>query len=569
MGGLRDVGVAAFVMVFTNGCGLVVGCNDDDPLPMLDGGGLDAPGSDAPGSDAPGIDAPGQDAPGTDAPGQDAPGQDAPGQDAPMGDVGADAPMAPDVGIPPTCGDRLIEAPEECDDGNTRDGDGCDRNCRREPSPTCGDGTVDYGSGEECDDGNRRGGDGCDGACRVEATAACGDGMLDLDVDEQCDDGNTLPGDGCSPTCRFEPVGMFCGDGGIDPGEVCDDSNLMNGDDCNPTCNLTNTTTAFVGDGTAGSRDGVGTRARVGGFGSLATDTQYLWYGDSASRTLRRIEIATATVTTVAGNGVAAQVDNRNGSMASFQSLEAITTDGSTVWVASNAQLRAVQATAPFGVGTVAGGPRCMMASCYRDGVGTAATFDDIRGATYYGGFVWVLDSNAAVLRRFDPSTNTVLTVAGQAYARGAVDGVGTAARFVSPRYIASDAGGMLYIADTNGATIRAYNTSTGEVTTFAGNGTQAYVDGVGTAARIHRPRGMTSDGTSIYWVEFNQHTIRQGVLATREVSTAIGAPGANAYREGVGSAARLAGPFAIAFHWPSNSLFVLDGGNARIRRIR
>jgi protein TonB len=34
------------------------------------------------------------------------------------------------------CGNGAVEAGEDCDDGNTRDGDGCTAACRREPQPT-------------------------------------------------------------------------------------------------------------------------------------------------------------------------------------------------------------------------------------------------------------------------------------------------------------------------------------------------------------------------------------------------------------------------------------------------
>jgi hypothetical protein len=138
---------------------------------------------------------------------------------------------------------------------------------------------------------------------------------------------------------------------------------------------------------------------------------------------------------------------------------------------------------------------------------------------------------------------------------------------------MASDNSGMLYVADTNGYTIRAFNTMTDEVTTFAGDGTVGYADGTGTAALVHRPRGMTSDGTSVYWVEFNQHTIRQGILANQRVSTLAGThcggtdPCAGGYASDVGTAALFDGPFAIVFHYPSNSLYVVDSANFLIRR--
>ena len=59
-----------------------------------------------------------------------------------------------------------MTADEECDDGNTVDGDGCDATCKLEPF--CGDGTLD--GGEQCDDGNNVDGDGCDANCLDETS---------------------------------------------------------------------------------------------------------------------------------------------------------------------------------------------------------------------------------------------------------------------------------------------------------------------------------------------------------------------------------------------------------------
>lgn len=451
-------------------------------------------------------------------------------------------------------------------------------------SANCGDAIVDYLMGEQCDDGNTVGGDGCSANCQIEAAQTCGNGTLDLVNGEECDDGNKVGGDGCSAACQLEPVGQACGDAMTTAPEVCDDGNKTNGDGCNPTCNSKETSTLFVGTvGMGGFIDGIGTAARISGSGVMAVDATGIWLGDGGARTIRRIDIATKAVTTVAGNpmGGAGYMDSPTGALARFGSVESVATDGTTVWIADGANhyIRAMSTTAPYAVTTVAGTGMTGMAM---DGIGAAAQFDGIRGLTYYKGLVYLLDPTAAVLRTLDPVTKEVKTVAGAAYQLGATDGIGTAARFRSPRYIANDGSGMLYIADTNGNTIRAFNTVTAEVTTFAGDATCGYVDGAGTAAKVHRPRGMTSDGTSIYWTEFNAHTIRQGVVATKQVGTMLGTPlpcavtcscGMNpppgGYMEGTGSAAALNGPFDIAFHWPSNSFFVVDGGNFVIRRIQ
>ncbi len=65
---------------------------------------------------------------------------------------------------PLVCGDGIAGGSEECDDGNTEDGDGCSGGCLLE---RCGDGLVN-GGGERCDDGNLDVGDGCDDECRWE-----------------------------------------------------------------------------------------------------------------------------------------------------------------------------------------------------------------------------------------------------------------------------------------------------------------------------------------------------------------------------------------------------------------
>jgi hypothetical protein len=243
------------------------------------------------------------------------------------------------------------------------------------------------------------------------------------------------------------------------------------------------------------------------------------------------------------------------------------------LWISdgANHKLKAVNLTPPFAVTTVAGNGMVAVV----DGIGNAASFNDNRGLTYYNGHVYMVDANGAVLRRFDPQTNEVLTIAGQLGNPGIADGMGLQAQFLSPRYMTSDNGGMLYIADTNGYHIRSYNVATTAVGTFAGNGVQGYADGMGVNASIHRPRGMTSDGTSIYFAEFNQHTIRQGVLSTASITTNIGQHCngsmncAGGYVEAVGTAARLNGPWDVKFHYPSSSLFLFDTANSVVRRVQ
>ncbi|QSQ21630.1 DUF4215 domain-containing protein [Pyxidicoccus parkwayensis] len=66
-----------------------------------------------------------------------------------------------------TCGNRILDRGEECDDGVNDGGYGqCARGCVW--GPRCGDGINQSEDGEECDDGNTTSKDGCSATCKVE-----------------------------------------------------------------------------------------------------------------------------------------------------------------------------------------------------------------------------------------------------------------------------------------------------------------------------------------------------------------------------------------------------------------
>ncbi|MDQ3366848.1 MAG: DUF4215 domain-containing protein [Myxococcota bacterium] len=134
---------------------------------------------------------------------------------------GDNSPTGPQV----ICGDGVVEAGEQCDDGNTLDSDGCDSVCR---IPGCGDGITNFA--EACDDGNDVEGDGCDTNCKQ---SFCGNGIKA--PDEACDDNNSVSGDGCDSNCQ--PTA--CGNGVMAGDEACDDGNAAEGDGCDSNCTLT------------------------------------------------------------------------------------------------------------------------------------------------------------------------------------------------------------------------------------------------------------------------------------------------------------------------------------------
>jgi len=142
---------------------------------------------------------------------------------------------APGCKLGPRCGDNVLSAEfgEQCEDGNTVNGDGCSSNCRLEG--ICGDTIVDPSAGEECDDGVNDGGYGeCAPGCKLGPR--CGDSVTQ--PEEVCDAGpNPTGGYGeCAKGCVLGP---YCGDGVLQPGyEECDDGNKKAQDGCSPACKI-------------------------------------------------------------------------------------------------------------------------------------------------------------------------------------------------------------------------------------------------------------------------------------------------------------------------------------------
>jgi cysteine-rich repeat protein len=109
----------------------------------------------------------------------------------------------------PRCGDGLVSASEECDNGSQNDDTaygGCTQSCKL--GPFCGDGNKN--GPEACDLGKQNGDtslgkDGCTVGCTKPHY--CGDGIVDASLDEECDLGqsNGQPDATCSSVCKVVP----------------------------------------------------------------------------------------------------------------------------------------------------------------------------------------------------------------------------------------------------------------------------------------------------------------------------------------------------------------------------
>lgn len=234
--------------------------------------------------------------------------------------------------------------------------------------------------------------------------------------------------------------------------------------------------------------------------------------------------------------------------------------DGNT-YVADTGNHR-IRKVAPDGTTTTMAGSGV---AGYADGTGSAALFDRPTGIVRTSsGLLFVTDSGNHRIRAITPA-GVVSTFAGLG-TPGFTDGIPTAARFNHPTGLAIDANGQLYVADTGNHRIRKVAVD-GSVSTLAGDGTAASVDGVAGVSRLNAPFRLIRDSAGyVYVTESNGHAVRR-VSSDGSTITFAGSVTVSGDANGMGTAARFNQPSGLAVG-VNGLIYVADTGNHRIRSI-
>ncbi len=277
--------------------------------------------------------------------------------------------------------------------------------------------------------------------------------------------------------------------------------------------------------------DGVGTGssfnsisiARFDAPSGIATDGVTAYVSDSNNGAIRAINLSSTDVSTLAGHGYG-YVDGP-GAVARFRNPRGLALDAAhgALYIADtdNNMIRKLD-LATDTVSTVAGSTT----SGSTDGSLSAARFWQPYGVAVSvdGTKLYVADTGNNAIRLIDLNAGTVSTLAGGTL--GSSDGVGAAAEFNQPVGMAlSTDQATLYISDYSNHTIRALTLATGAVTTIAGQaGVCGAVDGVGASAELCTPALLATDGHSLFWGEAGVGLVRCLNLSTGQVSSLDGA---------------------------------------------
>ena len=180
-------------------------------------------------------------------------------------------------------------------------------------------------------------------------------------------------------------------------------------------------------------------------------------------------------------------------------------------------------------------------------------------------GNVYVADRSNHAIRKVSPS-GAVTILAGVRGSTGRNDGPASAARFKDPYGVAVDGTGNVYVADTSNHAIRKISVA-GEVTTLAGSGSAGSADGAGASARFHTPRAVATDSAgNVYVADKSNHTIRK-ITPSGAVTTLAGVCGSGGHADGPGNTAHFKDPMGVAVDSKGN-VIVADKSNHAIRKV-
>ncbi len=275
-------------------------------------------------------------------------------------------------------------------------------------------------------------------------------------------------------------------------------------------CAQTYTFSTFAGNGTAGfSGDGgAAASAEFSNPFAIAVDTAgNIYIADEFNNRIRRITPG-GTISTFAGNGTAGfSGDGGAATSAELQNPSGIAIDGAgNVYIADTGNNVIRQVTPNGNINTFAGNNAGGAGFTGDYGPATAAQLNNPSGlAVNSRNELYIADSSNNAVRMVDLQGN-ISTVAGSA--SGTIgfsgdNGPATNGLLNNPIGLAIDSAGNIYIADGGNNRIRVISSGTGNISTVAGSTGSGYSgdNGRATSAKLNTPKGVALDAAGNLYI--------------------------------------------------------------------
>jgi len=272
-----------------------------------------------------------------------------------------------------------------------------------------------------------------------------------------------------------------------------------------------------IGTGDDGAADGPFDKATFYRPQGMAFAGDNLYVADTENHLLRRVDLKTRTVETIAGTGQQSREYFKTGpartvALNSPWDLELI---GRVLYIAMAGPHQIWKMDLEKNeVSTFAGSGR----EARLDGPLLQSGFAQPSGIATDGKNLYIADSESNIIRAIDIAGGTVQTiVGGDLFEFGDVDGSGDDVRLQHPLGLISF-GDKLLIADTYNHKIKQLDPKKETVTTLFGTGKPGQQDG--TTVSFYEPGGLALANDKLYIADTNNHAIRVVDLKTKRAST-------------------------------------------------
>lgn len=301
-------------------------------------------------------------------------------------------------------------------------------------------------------------------------------------------------------------------------------------------------------------------------------NNQNLIYSGENQYAVRKINFLNNTVRTIVGKGIGSSGDNDSANKATLTSPNSVFVDDSShLYIADYShKIRKVNVFTNI-ITTIAGNGLFGF-----EGDSNIAILAKLNlpnaVCVAKNGDVYISDFNNHKIRKVNAITGIISTVAGTGVAGfSGEDSLAVFAQLNKPVDIKLDTNGNLYIVDQGNNRIRKLNLNSGIITTVCGNNSKAFGGDniLATSSQFNQPTGICSDKFgNIYIADFNNHRIRK-VDKNSGIITTVAGNGTNGYKGDSGLAinSQLSLPNSVSIDTALN-LFITDAGNNCIRKV-
>jgi DNA-binding beta-propeller fold protein YncE len=337
------------------------------------------------------------------------------------------------------------------------------------------------------------------------------------------------------------------------------------------------TTITIAGTGTAGfSGDGgPGAKAEINNpYGLVIGPDGALYFCEIGNHRVRRLDLKTNLISTVAGSGQKGYAGDGGPALAAVMNepYEVRFDRAGNMFFAEmqnhvvrrvDMKTRVITTVAGTGVAGFSGdGGPAVMAQLRQP---HSIAFDS-------QGRLLICDIGNHRIRRVDLGTGTIETWAGTGERKPTPDGAPIAGTPLNgPRAITVDPDGNLYLVLREGNAVYRMDPRAGKIFHIAGTGETGY-DGDGGPAKLARlsgPKGVAwAPGGSLYLADTESHTIRRIDLKSGIITTVVGTGQRGDGPDGDARQCRLSRPHGI-FVSGTGAVYVADSESHRVRTLR